>query len=174
MKKLLTLIFAVTCMGAKAQNYAYKQANNAGISFGVEAPIAVKNQFFSVGAGASVKAEYPVYDNFNVTLTGGYSILRVREAYKNPTGTTNPAAFVPVKGGVRMFIDDKLYFDLELGAALELNYAKRTYYVIALGPGYLVPAGKKANLDFSLRYEDWGSSRIKLLGIRAAYRADWL
>ncbi|RFZ82079.1 hypothetical protein DYU05_15730 [Mucilaginibacter terrenus] len=158
----------------QAQNYTYQQDNNKAFSIGLDMPVAIRNEFFTVGAGASIKGEYPIGENLSVTAAGGYQILRVKDAYRTEEGPNKAGAFIPVKAGVKYFLGDGLYFEGEGGISIETNYAKRKYAVIALGPGLMVPMKNRSSIDFSLRYEDWGSSRIKVLGIRAAYRFDWL
>ena len=175
MKKLLFVVFAFLSVSAYAQSTnTPEQPNNRALSFGIENILARKSPFFGYGFGGSIKGEYPVGESLSLTGTAGYDKFFVKGAYKNPSGSTPLASFIPIKVGAKYFIGSFVYAEGELGGTIETNYEKKKYVNLTVGIGYLISITPRTGLDLSIRYEDWGDQAIKMGALRAAFRADWL
>ncbi|AMR31991.1 hypothetical protein A0256_11430 [Mucilaginibacter sp. PAMC 26640] len=175
MKRLIFILFAFVTVYAHGQDSnVITQPNNKAISIGAEGMITRKNAFFPYGVGVSLKGEYPLGEGLSLTATGAYNRFFIKDAYKNPTGSTPLASFIPVKVGAKYFIGGGIYTEGELGAAIETNYEKKKYFNLTVGIGYTLQVTTHNSLDFSFRYEDWGDQTIRFGALRVAYRAEWL
>lgn len=171
MKKLLTLIFTVACLYAKAQTSEGEKFSSNAFSIGAEFYAPIKTPY-SYGYGATAKMEWPVSSEAAVSLSAAYS----RYFFKNSNGYSSsyPAAvYIPVKLGTRFFFVDKVYGDLDLGAAIGTNYEKKTAFIYEFGVGYILELSKHSGFDFGLRYERWGKTVLKQPAIKVAYRFSW-
>jgi len=169
MKKyyLLLLILVVKLSPLAAQNRA-----TSALSLGAELNIPQRSAY-NIGYGASGKLEIPVASAVSLNITGGYH----RFSYKSFAigGYSKPDAdsFVPLKGGVKYYIDERFYTEGELGTVLNHNAQNSgNLFAYSLGTGFLLPLGEgKGNmLDIGLRFEDWSKNRLQQFAIRVAYR----
>ncbi|RWY53935.1 hypothetical protein [Mucilaginibacter gilvus] len=171
MKKLLTLIFTIACLYAKAQTTEGESYSSKALTIGPEFNATVKS-IYKYGYGAAAKVEWPITSEAEVTLSAAYN----RYFYKNSDGYSSawpPAVFIPVKLGSRFFFVDKVYGDLDLGASIGTNYDKQAAFIYEFGVGYILPAGKHSGLDVGIRYERWGKTVLKQAVLKVAYRFNW-
>jgi hypothetical protein len=169
MKKywFLLMLYIVAFSPLAAQNRA-----TSSFSVGAELNIPQRSAY-NFGYGASGKLEIPVASAVSLNITGGYH----RFSYKSFAigGYSKPDAdsFVPLKGGVKYYIDERFYTEGELGTVLNNNSQNSgNLFTYSLGTGFLLPLGeRKSNmLDIGLRFEDWSKNRLQQFAIRVAYR----
>lgn len=166
MKRLLIIVFACIGTYAHAQSGA-ERYNNPAISAGIELQAPDKNGY-KIGYGASAKAELPMNDLFSLSVTAGYTALDYRLAKNKKIRT--PADFIPLKAGAKFFFGDGIYTEGEAGAVIETNYTKDKKMVFSIGPGLIVPTGKHTGIDMGIRFEEWGSKKMRETSFRIAYR----
>jgi hypothetical protein len=148
--------------------------NRAASSFSVGAELNIpQRSAYNFGYGASGKLEIPVASAISLNITSGYH----RFGYKSfaISGYSKPDAdsFVPLKGGVKYYIDERFYTEGELGTVFNNNTQNAgNLFTYSLGTGFLLPLGEnKSNmLDIGLRFEDWSKNRLQQFAIRVAYR----
>jgi hypothetical protein len=171
-KKLLASAALLLCgvVGVRAQDRSFGVDYAAkALSLGAEITAPIKNRY-ELGGGASLKFELPVNESIAVTITGGYLAYKFKNYYegiKQPGVTAN---FVPLKAGIKMFLDEAVYVEGETGGVKQLNLEKDTYWSIAAGPGYILNLGKHNSIDIGLRYERWSNKQHRDVALRVAYR----
>lgn len=151
--------------------YAQERTTTA-ISIGPELNIPQRSAY-NIGYGVSANIETPLSSKFSGVVTGGYH----RYSYKSfaISGYDKPDAdsFIPLKAGVKYYIDPKFYTQGELGTVINKNNDNGgNLFTYSLGTGFLLPVGdKKSNMiDLGLRFEDWSKNRLQQFAIRVAYR----
>jgi hypothetical protein len=169
MKKLLPLIFLFSYIAAYSQGQSKPQK-----AFGVGLDIAFPtNSIYNVGFGGSGKAEVPIIGNVSLTATAGFTSFYYKSSFLGNTKTQAPSGFLPLKAGAKYYISEGFYLEGELGTAIETNYSKNKLFAFSFSPGFIIPTGKHTGIDVGLRYENWGSGRVRQTGIRVAYRLGW-
>jgi hypothetical protein len=163
MKKILLILFAFLSFNTYAQTSITKA-----ISTGFELAIP-SNGVYSVGVGASAKAELPIAAPLSLTLTGGLTTMFYKGNLFNSSRTPGAAVFVPLKAGLKYYFSNEVYAEGEAGTAIETNYGKQSSFAFSIGPGFVVPAGDKNGVDISFRYENW-ANQLRQTAIRVAYR----
>jgi len=171
MKKLLPLLFIIVSLNAFAQRHAEDPYTSKALSFGPELLVPGKTDF-KYGFGASAQVEYPFTDLVSFIGSAGYSRLYYKAA-QNPDGLLGAYTVVPVKAGAKFFLDPDLHCDVEAGAAIGTNYDKKKSLAVAFSVGYVVPLTGNRGLDVSIRFDDWGKTRLRSVGLRVAYRIGW-
>ncbi|HWB62275.1 MAG TPA: hypothetical protein VG603_02105 [Chitinophagales bacterium] len=169
MKKLLPLLLIFFGYTAMAQGPV--QTTNA-ISAGFELAIP-SGGVFSIGTGASLKAEFPfAAPMLSISVTGGVTPMFYRGNLFGNAKTPGAALFVPLKAGLKYFFARGVYAEGEAGAALEANYNHATPFAFSIGPGFVISSNDKSGVDIGFRYEDW-SGVLRQTAIRVAYRFGW-
>lgn len=168
MKRFLFLILLFSSLQIMAQDEPLKKA----ISFGGE--LGIPNaSVYSVGIGISGKGEFPVSGKLAITATAAYSIFFYKSNLYTNSKTFPSARFVPLKAGVKYYLNESVYFEGELGTAIETNYLKQDLFAFSLGPGFIIPIKGKYGVDFGLRYEKWSNHQVQQTAIRIAHRFGW-
>ncbi|RYY35625.1 MAG: hypothetical protein EOP46_09370 [Sphingobacteriaceae bacterium] len=169
MKKLLLILFAFTVFHAQAQRVQLTKGFSVGVELGIPS-----RSIFNIGFGGSGKAEVPIVSPVSLTITAGYTSFYYKSALIGAGNRfPDPAGYVPLKGGAKVYLSQGFYVEAEGGAVLETNHAKNTLSVFAVGPGFLIPLKNDSrSIDFSLRYERW-SNNLTQTGVRLAYRLGW-
>jgi opacity protein-like surface antigen len=167
MKKLLPILFLFLYTMAHGQS-APKSAFSAGLDLAIPT-----NSIYSVGLGASGKAEIPITSAASITVTAGYTSLYYKKSQIGSSRSQDAAGFVPLKAGVKYYLSEGFFIEGELGTAMETNYSKNKLFAFALGPGFLLPVSKNTAIELGFRYENWGSGRVRQTGIRVAYHFTW-
>jgi hypothetical protein len=163
---IATLLFLLCGLSA---SFAQDRTTKA-ISIGPELNITQRSAY-TIGYGISGKLELPVSNTLSVVVTGAYNRLRYRNSPLPGVSRRDNDSFIPLKGGVRYFIDPRFYTEGELGTVIG-NGSNGNFFTYSIGTGFLIPlGGSKSNMvDIGLRYEDWSQNRLQQFGIRAAYR----
>jgi hypothetical protein len=169
MKKLLLIILAFSALQAQAQSVQLTKGFSVGAELGIPT-----QSIFNIGFGGSGKAEVPIVSPVSLTVTAGYTSFYYKSALIGGGNRfPDPAGFVPLKGGAKVYLSQVFYVEAEGGAILETNHAKNTLSAFAIGPGFLIPLkSENRSIDFSLRYERW-SNNLTQTGLRVAYRLGW-
>lgn len=166
MKKLIILIALLPALPLQAQTTI-----NRAIGTGFELAIP-SNGVYSIGTGASVKAELPISRPVSLTLTGGFTAMFYKSNLFNSSRTPGAATFVPLKAGLKYYFNKGVYAEGEAGTVIEANYAKQSPFAFSIGPGFIVPAGDKNGVEIGFRYESW-ANQLRQTAIRIAYRFGW-
>jgi len=186
MKIITTIAFILLAFAAKAQtNGATKTRFTIGIDAGI-ATAGIK-ETNSVMLGASLQAGIPIVKELQFTIGAGFQnyfgkslALNLQDA---PSSYKTPAVqIVPLKAGLKYFLEPNFYIQGEAGAAFLLNKSaysggKSVAFTYAPQIGVLCPVSSNGNfIDIGMRYEatskfnaDYENSKVNLLGLRVAY-----
>lgn len=180
MKKLILTAVAAAALfsGAFAQTKSTSATSSGtklsiGLDFGV--PIGDWSEGYSIGFGGSGKAEIPVVQAFNFTLTAGYINYYFKKPYSDiakAAGTDAFVGYVPLKAGGKYFFSSNFYGEAELGALIGTNHDSRTSFVYSPGLGVSFPVSDKHDIDFGARYESWSleGGNTSQVAFRIAYK----
>jgi len=163
---LIGLVFSVHAQ----TNYNTRPRLSAGFIYGTAVGPASDN--YTYASGFLLKYELPVKSSpVSLTLTTGYSffIPETRHySYINPGNgggvhvNYSAATFVPLEIGARVYVANKLYFEGNIGASLNVNspheyYTNKTVALLVspnLGYSFRFGSSGKTGLDLSLGYEN--------------------
>ena len=168
MKRFLFLILLLSSLQIMAQDEPLKKAISLGAELGIP-----NASVYSIGVGVSGKAEFPVSGKVAITVTAAYSAFFYKSNLFDNSKTFAAAQFIPLKAGAKYYFNPGVYFEGELGTAIETNYLKQDLFAFSLGPGFLIPVNEKHSVDFGLRYEKWSNHQVQQTAIRFAYRFGW-
>lgn len=164
---LLILFFAILFFSAKAQ--VPTQTSKA---FTIGGDLYIPSYgLYNIGVGASAKLELPLASHLSFDVTGGFTSVFYKSTILYNYQHGGGDLFLPLKAGLKYYFVPTLYIEGEGGDAVELNLDKRNLAAFAIGPGFIIPAGKNA-LDIGFRYEDW-QGQLKMTVLRVAYRIGW-
>lgn len=106
---------------------------------------------YTVGIGGILDAEWAVEKKLGLSLATGVETLFPKyDYYSNYT-------FLPLKGGVKYYIDNKFFVNFNLGAAIGFN-GYGTNFLVGGGAGYKF----NNRIDAGIRIEDAGTSYAAL------------
>jgi hypothetical protein len=168
MKRFLFLILLFYAAQAIAQDEPLKKAISIGGELGIP-----NASVYSIGLGVSGKGEFPVSGKVAITATAAYSIFFYKSNLFGNSKTPDAARFVPLKVGAKYYLNEGVYFEGELGTAIETNYLKQDLFAFSLGPGFIIPIKGKYGVDLGLRYEKWSNHQVQQTAIRIAHRFGW-
>jgi hypothetical protein len=168
MRRFLFFILLFCAGQAIAQDEPLKKAISLGGELGVP-----NASVYSVGIGVSSKGEFPVSRKVAITATAAYSIFFYNSNLFTNSKTFASARFVPLKAGVKYYLNQGVYFEGELGTVIETNYLKQDLFAFSLGPGFIIPIKGKYGVDLGLRYEKWSNHQVQQTAIRFAHRFGW-
>jgi hypothetical protein len=167
--------YAQTSNTLSKDSLSTSPANGAHFSFGLDGGRTVPGQAKAI-LGASFKYEVPFASHTLFTASVGYSYLVFRNDTRN--GQYNygldqkGANFLPVKVGVKHYLDDHFFVEGQVGAAILLSGGNfinryRSAYIYSAGFGYTFKNG----LELGVRYEDWKRDvKISQAAMRVSYR----
>jgi hypothetical protein len=167
----ILLAFVMCLNTAQAQDDGPKRAVPA-ISIGPELNLPQRSAY-NFGYGASFKGEVPVLSAWDVSVTAGYHSFSYKNFLIGANSKLSKDQFIPLKAGVRYFIDQRLYTEGELGTVIDHNKDRRdNLFAYSLGTGIMFPIAddKHQMLELGLRYESWSMNRLQQFGIRVAYK----
>lgn len=169
-----TLAFVVligAILSVRAQtNYSTHPRLSAGLIYGATVGPASDN--YTYASGFLLKYESPIKSSpVSLTLTTGYSFFIPQTRYfsyinpGNGSGTHvnySAAAFIPLEIGARVYVANKLYFEGNIGASLNVNsphkyYTNKTVALLVspnLGYSFRFGSSGKTGLDLSIGYEN--------------------
>lgn len=106
---------------------------------------------FTVGLGGILEAEWPAERRLGITLASGVETLfREHDRARNYT-------FLPIKGGIKYYVDPKFFLNFNLGAAIGFN-RYGTDLLIGGGAGYQF----NNRIDAGFRVEGAATSYLAL------------
>lgn len=106
---------------------------------------------YNVGIGGILEAEWPAERKLGLTLaTGVETLFPKHDWYENYT-------FLPLKGGIKYYVDKQFFLNFNLGAAVGFN-GYGTNFLVGGGIGYKV----NNRIDLGFRIEDAGTSYAAL------------
>jgi hypothetical protein len=164
-KFLLVLIGLSYAFTLRAQTGSNQRT---ALSFGAELNIPQRSGY-TIGYGASAKFELPLANALSFTATAGVHQYHLKTLYNCPGGNNT---FVPLKAGVKYYIDPRFYAEGEVGSVIDHNReSDQNKFAYSLGTGFLLPLKNTSNMiDAGLRYEEWSKNGLQQFGIRVAYR----
>jgi hypothetical protein len=138
---------------------------NAGIETGL--PVGSVSKGYNLVIGASFKYEYPVSQNVYVTASAGYNAFLTKTELKR-AGLKSLYSFVPLKAGLKYYIQDGLFAEGQLGMVFSINSGGGLVFAYSPGAGYSFDNGFEAGL----RYEGWPKNGITTsqIGLRLGYQ----
>jgi len=106
---------------------------------------------YNVGIGGVLEAEWPAERKLGITLATGVETLFPKHEWRDNY------TFLPLKGGVKYYIDRQFFLNFNLGAAIGFNdYG--THFLVGGGLGYQF----NNRIDAGFRIEDAGTSYLAL------------
>lgn len=165
---LLLLLIPFITTNVHAQGGS-SQVNSTALSIGGELNIPQRSGY-TIGYGASAKFELPFATALSFTATAGIHQYHLKTLFSGTSGGND--TFVPLKAGVKYYIDPRFYAEGELGTVIDRNRDNdQNRFTYSLGTGFLLPLRNTSNMiDLGLRYEEWSKNGIQQFGIRVAYR----
>ncbi|RFZ90843.1 hypothetical protein D0C36_17990 [Mucilaginibacter conchicola] len=162
MKKLLFIlaIVAGTAFTASAQTSSEKGRFSIGFDGGF--PIGDYGDIYSVALGGNLKYEHPVAPSTFVTISGGYTSLKVKDELGGGSD-----GFIPVKAGLKYYFGGQgFYGEGQLGAVFGTASGSTTSFAYSPGIGYTIEGG----FDIGVRYEGWSNNgTLSQIGFRVGY-----
>lgn len=146
--KRLLLVGIISFAGVFFAAESYAQSPKVTLSPELLVPF---SKAYNVGIGGILEAEWPVERNLGLTLaTGVESLFPKNDRRDNYT-------FLPLKGGIKYYVDRQFYLNFNMGAAVGFNdYG--THFLIGGGAGYQFTN----RIDAGFRIEDAGTSYLAL------------
>ncbi len=154
---------------------AFAQKNDGGkFSLGLEGGVPLGNtrDITEFAFGASLKYEQLIADKISFTLSGGYTYLPYTNDFKiNLVGyygtTTAGEGYVPLKAGIKCFINNGFYVEGQAGTAISTQRGGGAAFAYAPGVGVKFDR----NFDFGVRFEGWTKSgnSVNQVAARLAY-----
>jgi hypothetical protein len=155
-----------------------KAQNSTSVDVGAE--IGLPSGSFSglsgIGAGVSIKASFPIAEDFALTVGGGFMNFFGK---RNQIFKVQDLTYIPAKAGLKYQLGESFYAEGQLGAALPLSQGQKTLFVWSPGIGNQFKLSGGNKLDLGIRYEAWtgkndiiavNKSNTKgFVGIRFAY-----
>lgn len=167
--------FAQTQSTPPKDSLSNTTTNGARFSFGLEGGRTVPGEAKAI-LGGSLKYELPFATHTFFTASVGYSYLvfpeRTKKALNSYGINQAGASFLPVKIGVKHYLNNNFFVEGQVGAAILLSggnaYNRYTSaYIYSGGFGYTFKKG----LELGVRYEDWKKDvKISQAAVRLSYR----
>ena len=173
--KTTAFIFAAILFSLTTNAQALKKGQwRLGIGVEGMAPLGKFERVTKFGLGITPRLQYGLSDNLAFTVTSGYynffgkvytSVIPVGTSYTTITTSGDDLGVVPVKAGLKLFLNPKIYLGGEAGAALETNGTGNVKLDLSPALGFA-----SNDWDVSARYERIsGSGAYSFLGLRVAY-----
>lgn len=178
------LLFAIAIASLCRLNAAKAQANNPSpwrLGIGLETAIPTgwgDNTESKFALGGTARLQYSFNSKLAATLTSGYynfftktgSFYALTDSRYSKSVSSNQG-MVPVKLGLKYYLNGGFYAIGEAGAGFETRFTKDTKLILAPGLGYA-----KGHLDVGLRYENFSDvtkstykNNYGMVGLRIAY-----
>ena len=166
------LLLAVLIVSAATASFAQTSKSSSGgkFSIGVDPglPVGSASDYSSFAIGGDLKYSIPAAQNFDVSLSAGYSVFigKTVDFLGQPVKADNLKA-IPVKVGGRYNFNGTTGFfgEFAVGAAF-IQDGGGTAFVYAPGIGYALDGG----FEIGVRYEGWSKNgSIGQIGARLAY-----
>ena len=183
MKKAFLAIMGIAIFTA---SFAQKRLDEKKFHFSVGAELGFAtgsfNNSHTVGIGGSAQAEYNVAPNTNVTLTTGVIGYAGRKAQGANNLKYSASNIVPLKGGIKYFVNNGFYGAAQLGVAFFNNYVDVNSTVpyngseqaLAFTPmiGYEFKSKSDKAFDASFKYDFYArqGGSFGSVGFRLAYK----
>lgn len=168
-KLLLSITFiCVATIGAFAQ-----KTDPGKFSIGLEGglPVGSYRSISTFTVGGSLKYALPVAAGTSLTVSAGYIYFPYRadvtSTYLGYAKINSGEGYIPLKAGVKYFLNDLFYAEAQLGTALSTQSGGGARFAYAPGVGFQFDS----RADLGLRYEGWAKSgtTISQVAVRLAY-----
>lgn len=159
---LIAVAILLSAAGSNAQTDRSNSDPKPGVRISVGAnfltPTGSFRSNYTGGYGAFVQAAVPLTPN-KLYLTGSVGLNTIY-ARENAEGTpvVSDMRLIPAKVGIQYFPVGRLYVQGEVGTTFLTNKAsfdggKTAAFTVSPQVGYLIPLGKRGNLDAGVRFE---------------------
>jgi hypothetical protein len=142
-----------------------------GIGLEAGAPTGNAHDVSNFELGGTARLQYGAANNLALTLTSGYYNFFGKDVANVTDVRYRSLGIVPVKAGIKAFVNNNVYFSAEGGAGFEVHPvveggAKDTKLILSPGIGW---ANK--SWDIGVRYENFSGqdNNYGLVGLRLAY-----
>ena len=169
-KILLSLaILGLTVISALAQTTPSSGKFSVGFEAGV--PLGALTDISSSALGASVKYDYPIADGVFITGSAGYTNFIYKSDYKEALKefgiNKSGEGFVPVKAGIKYYINSGFYGEAQGGVVFSTESGGGIAIAYAPGIGYTWDD----HIEVGVRYEGWShNGTTSQVALRLAYR----
>lgn len=145
----LTAVAMLTNTNLKAQDMSMSQPmTTSGMAFkigvGINAGIFPDRSEMDYGYGADLKLQYDLSKDVALTASAGYTRLRWK-------GSPLNFQFIPLMGGVKTYVIDRMYLSGGLGTGLAVKESAQMNFIYTGGVGYEWNNG----LEIGARYEGY-------------------
>ena len=172
MKKVLLALAIIA--GTAFTTFAQTKSGDSGkFSIGVDAglPLGNTKDISSFAIGGSIKYELPIAAGTLFTVSAGYENFLYKSEYKDflKLGGIDRSGegFVPVKVGIKYYIENGFFAEGQLGAVFGTRSGSGTAFAYSPGVGYTFDGGFEAGV----RYEGWShDGTVSQVALRLAYR----
>ncbi|MCX6236475.1 MAG: hypothetical protein NTY07_02770 [Bacteroidia bacterium] len=161
-KLILLVVLIVLAASVNAQTKAAAK-DTKGFTIGAGAmvglPMGDVTDFYSLAYGVDLLGEISVAPSFAITISAGYV------DFAKKSGVTGNAGMIPVLGGFKLYLSDKLYGSVQAGLSFGTASGSSSAFTFAPAIGYKL--GEK--FDLSLKYQSAtkNSWNTAFLGLRA-------
>ena len=123
----------------------------------------------SVGTGATLQAEYHMFDK--MSLTGTVGVLFYAGKSQGNNLKNNAQTIIPLRGGIKYFVAGGAYIGAQAGVAFLGSYDKYVSFAYSPLLGYEFDTKSGKSLDATLKYDAYsgGNGTIGAIGVRLAY-----
>jgi hypothetical protein len=174
MKKILLLLVVLSAAAFNSFAQSSKGDGSGKFSIGVDPGLPVGNasDVSSFAIGGDLKYSLPAAENFDVSLSAGYTTFIGKTVTidfngQSVSGKASDIKAIPVKLGGRYNFDGASGFfgEVAFGAAF-IQDGGGTAFLYAPGIGYAMDGG----FEVGLRYEGWSKNgSFSQIGLRVAY-----
>ncbi|WP_419701156.1 hypothetical protein [Mucilaginibacter sp. NFX135] len=171
MKKVLLALAIIA--GTAFTTFAQTKSGDSGkFSIGVDAglPLGSTKDISSFAIGGSLKYELPIATGTLFTISGGYTRFLYKSEFKDALKALgvnkSGEGFIPVKAGIKYYIENGFFAEGQLGAVFSTESGGGTAFAYSPGVGYTFDGGFEAGV----RYEGWShNGTISQVALRLAY-----
>ncbi len=157
-KTYLTLFLTVLIFSS------FAQSKSSGVSIGLEAglPVGVNGKPYSAVFGGSLQYEHLPAHDLGITLSGGYLNWAIKSSYGSGS-----IGFVPLLAGFKYYVNPKVFFHGQLGAAIGTSRGQGTSFAYAPGIGFALSRAVDAEIKYMGISNKGGT--LGEAGLRLAY-----
>lgn len=169
MKKLLLLLAVMSALSLRSV-----AQSRGGLSIGADGalPVGDYSDIYNPGYGASLQYDIPVAYRLNVTISATYLYYEFTNRYRRELQSfgvfQSSAAFVPVKMGIKSYLNENFFSEAQIGATLSTEADEGTAFAYSPGFGYTFNGG----LELGVRYEGWtkNNNTFDMFAARLSFR----
>ena len=167
MKKILLLLVVLCAVAFNTFAQMSKSDNVGKFSIGIDPglPVGSASDAYTFGLGIDLKYDIPVATSTFFNVSAGYTALFTKSALKD-LGAKSTYGFVPVKVGIKYYVDDAFFVEGQIGATFSTESGGGTAFAYAPGVGYKFSDA----VEGGIRYEGWShDGSLSQIALRIAF-----